>query len=197
MRSQQSPNVVVPSMPPTLRVPADDATLQATNAALVNLIKLLGSPAQDGSLAAVLQQLATFGAQPFVPNMQSASILEIGPSGPQPLISPAPQKAFRVWGGYIAAAVRTNASYSGTGDLFYSKIYTQPPIGGNLPILVVAHIELSVGAASQHDSDALFVPIPGVQMPANSPLLIDVNGGTGLGTGGVLRVSGNIFFSVP
>ena len=186
-----SPVIVPPTNPPALRIPADDQTIQQTNAALQALITLLGSPAQDGTIASVLQQLAQFGAQPFVPNTQSASVLEVGPG--QTILA-TPKQAFRVWGGYVAVSARTNNTFTGTAG-FYGKIYAQPT-GAN-PALIVSHVELAVANANDKDSGALFVGINGTEMPANSQLVLDLNGGTGLGTTGVLRASANIFYSIP
>jgi hypothetical protein len=183
-----NPNFQVPVQAPIIRVPADDASIQETNAALTNLIALMGNPAQDGSILNVLQQLANFGAQPWVPNVLSAAANEVLPGI---TILGTPLQAFRVWGGYVNVSARTNNTYTGTDD-FYGRVYVD-----SFPQLTVSHRLVAVAGPQQHDSGSNFVSIPGVPFPAGTVLKLDGNGNVGLGTTGVLRFSANIFYSIP
>jgi hypothetical protein len=183
-----NPNFVVPEVAPVIRVPADDNSIQETNAALANLVALMGNPAQDGSLSNILQQLALFGAQPWVPNIQSAAL---NLQAPGFYTMATPSQAFRIWGGFVTGSARASSGYGPGTDAIYMKVYTS-----NTPQLTVAIVELALAVASSADSGSTFMQIPGVPMPAGTPMKLDVNGNVAI-SGAVLRGSGAIFYSIP
>lgn len=189
----------VPPLAPVKRIPAQDSSIQDNTSALQALTTVMGSPAQQAQLLALLEQIVTSGAQPFVPNIESGSILE-QPPGIWTMATP--PLAYRVWGGYVTGVVTSSTGYSGN-DQVYGKVYTKAtnpqanmanaPPG---PALIVAHIELGLGGPSQADSETVSMQLPGVSIPAGTPLILDVNGNHPV-TAAEIRMSGNIFYSIP
>lgn len=195
-----SPIGTIPTVPPAVRTPAQDSSVQELITSINALIALLGSPAQQGTLESLLTQIISSGAQPFVPNMKSASLLE---QGPGLYTMAAPATAFRIWGGYVTFGITTNGTYTGS-DRPYAKVFADmgtasPPGGGSSnPQFIVAHVELAVSTANAADSGSTPATLPGAPMPAGSSLKMDVNGGNILSGGnGIEKASGNIFYSVP
>lgn len=183
-----TPYGTVPPNPPVIHIPATDQSIQETITAINNLIALMGSPAQQGTTLATLQQLAEFGAQPWVPNVMSASVEEQSP-GVYTLGTPA--AAFRVWGGYVAGDIQGSTGFSGT-----THIFMRVEVGQGTGQLKVAHIHLGLGGPSQANQDSMFTTIPGTPFPANTPLLLNVNASQGVPQA-VINGSGNIFYSIP
>lgn len=185
----------VPPLPPSARVPAMDSSVQSNVTATQLIQTILGSPTQEGTLGALLTQIIESGAQPWVPNVQSASILEQPPGF---ATIGQPTAPFRVWGGYVSCAFTASSGFTGN-SFCYAKVYVNGSTQDNQPNgppLIVAHVELGVGGASQADSDTCSMQMPGVPIPANTKLILDVNGNSPVPQAEI-RASGNILYSIP
>ena len=156
-----------------------DTSVQAVNNTLAN-------PAQQSTLAGLLSQIATAGAQPFVPNMASASKILQAPGG-----SPYTVHHFtansRIWGATISAGAST------TGGSGSTSAYAQVLTGGGVTLAIV---ELIIAGTTAYDSDTAVVSIPGIPILSGDTLILDVNNGTGIG-GGTMRASCTVLYSTP
>lgn len=183
----QNPNVVVPSVPPVIRLPAQDSNL-------VNLLLALGSPAQDANLLALLQQLSNFGAQPFVPNLKSAPILRAS-EGQSPYILATFPSPGRIWTAMLSFSAATNNSYNAAVSQMYAQLITGSGI-------VLAVSEISVGGAAAGSTPSTSGPgnsnvqHNGMPVKANDTILLDVNAGQRI-TNLQMRASGAVNYSIP
>lgn len=100
--------------------------------------------------------------------------------------------AGRLFAAEISFAVGTNASYAASVTQLYAQIST-------LSGLFLGTVELCVSGAAQAVSGrgGLSLPSAGVPVAAGDKLRLDVNNGVSLGTGGVMRATCEVFFTIP
>lgn len=156
-----------------------DTTVQAVNSTL-------GTPQQDHTGVNLLNQIQTAGAQPFVPNMHSASATLKNPAG-SPYNIHTFTAASRVWGATVSSGISTT---SGSGS---TSAYALVRTGGGV---VLAIVELTVAGTTAYDSDTAVVSIPGIPVANGDTLILDVNNAVGIG-GGTARASCTVLFSTP
>lgn len=156
-----------------------DTTVQAVNSTL-------GVPQQDHTGQGLLTQIQTAGAQPWVPNMHSASSILQGP-GASPYTVHTFAAPSRIWGASVSMGVGVSGG-SGTKQ-YYSLVKTA---GG----IVLAFVELVTEGATDKDSNTNTVQIPGIPVISGDQILLDVNAGAAI-SGGVGRASCNVLYSVP
>lgn len=156
-----------------------DTTVQAVNTTLA-------SPAQQSTLTGLLNQIVTAGAQPFVPNMKSASAILKNPAS-SPVTVHTFTAASRLWGAIITAGI---GSTSGTGT---TNAYALVKTGGGVVLTIV---ELAIAGATSDNAGSSPVSIPGIPVLSGDSIIMDVNNAVGIG-GGVMRASCSVLFSVP
>lgn len=154
-----------------------DTTVQAVNSTL-------GVPQQDTTGQALTNQIVTAGAQPWVPNMHSASLILQGPSITTVHTFAA---ASRIWGATVTYAA---AQSGGSGT---TQLYALVRTGGGI---VLAVVEVTVAGPATNDSNTSTVSIPGIPVSSGDKIVLDVNNNGNL-TGGVQRASCNVLYSVP
>lgn len=156
-----------------------DATVQSVNSTL-------GAPQQDLTGANLLTQIKNAGAQPWVPNVHSASAILKNPSS-----SPVTIHTFlvnsRIWSALVTSGVDTTAGTASTAA--YALVKTS---GG----VVLSIVELIVAGAVAYNSGTAVVQIPGIPILAGDSLILDINAGVGIG-GGAMRASCTVLFSTP
>lgn len=101
-------------------------------------------------------------------------------------------KSGRLFAAEISFAVGTNASYAASVTQLYAEVST-------LSGLNLGTVELAVAGASQavNGQGGLTLPDAGVPVAAGDKLRLDVNNGATLGTGGVMRATCEVFFTIP
>lgn len=131
--------------------------------------------------------LSNVGIPPFVPGLQSESLLLQGPSITPYYTFP---KNARIWGGSITASMATNGSFStGTPTPMYAKVRT-----GTQTVLAMTQLILAASAGdSNGGSDRTF---PGLAAAAGDTLVLDVNNNV-TPTNADISASCTVLFSVP
>lgn len=152
---------------------ATQVTNSKTAALTVQIVNKPGAPVitQDGGVA----------------NMASASVLEAVSQPPTAFQTFA--GASRIWAAHLSFAVGTNNTYSGVTQL-YALVRTQSGI-------VLAVVDLAVAAANTAANGDADLAIPGIAVANEDKLMLDVNNGTSLGTGGVMHASTTVMYSTP
>lgn len=107
--------------------------------------------------------------------------------------------AGRIFGAHLSFSAGSNASYSGSVSSLYSQLLLA--VSG----IVLVPIELSICTISQNangDGDPSF-PEAGLPVAKGEMIQIDVNNGVGLvgsggpSTGGLIRASATVLYSIP
>lgn len=189
-RPDQAPQKPVPYAPGPRSGPASTFQLNTTGLALDTTVQAvnatLATPAQQATLVGLLTQIQQSGAQPWVPNMHSASSTLKNPGG-SPYTIHTFTAASRIWGATVSAGVGTTAG-SGT-----TNAYALVKTGGGV---VLAIVEVCVAGGISSSSDSVPVSIPGIPVSNGDTIILDVNGGGGIG-GGAMRASCSVLFSIP
>lgn len=98
--------------------------------------------------------------------------------------------ASRIWAVHLSFAAGSNAGYSASVTQLYAQVTTQSGI-------VLAVVELVIAGPAQADSGDGDLAIPGIEVAQGDKLLLDVNNGVGLGSGGLIRASTTVMYSTP
>lgn len=143
--------------------------------------------AQETTLAAIPGQIQTMGAPPFIPGIQSKTVINQGPTTPHTFYTFA--QAGRLWFALLSFAMSTNSNGASTNQA-YARMITGSGI--TLPI-----VELSVGGPFSTNSGVATVGFGGIEITAGDQLQIDVNNGTSLGADGEMRASLVALVTIP
>lgn len=123
-----------------------------------------------------------------VPNMNSASQVNVGPQAPTGFHTFANNG--RIWGAHLSFAAASNGSY-GTGAI--TQLYARVRTASFFTICVIELCLAGPGQPVNGDGDPTF---PGVPVLAGDALQLDVNNGI-VPSNVLQRASVTVFFSVP
>lgn len=126
-------------------------------------------------------------AQPAVPNMRFASLINQGPAAAAAIVTPAAN--YRLWSVWLSFAAGSDASYTNSLSQFFASV--EDPAGQ-----VLAGIELALLTANQLANDSISLPMPGIPIVAGDAVVLNVNGGTGV-TNTSQRAAGGVMYSMP
>jgi hypothetical protein len=128
------------------------------------------------------------GVPPGVPGVRSAFQL-FGTVGGSPYNMFSFTFNGRVWAASLSFTIAANSSYAGSTSNVYAQIVT----ASGITLLI---IELVVTNLNQTDSNAVSVPLNGINIVSGDTLMLDVNNGVAV-TNTVMRASGSVLYSVP
>lgn len=132
-------------------------------------------------------QMAT-GIPPNVPNVASANTINGTPTASPVTVFTMPS-AGRLWGVNMSGSCSASSGYAGGNDRFYCLAQTSSGI-------VLATIEQALNEMGQSQSDSVYVPFNGLDIPTGTKLELIINGGTNIG--GVEVIASVVFFySIP
>jgi hypothetical protein len=134
----------------------------------------------------MVSQGQRFAFAPFVPNTKSGEQILQSPGG-SPYTMFTFTRAGRIWAASVSIGVGVTGG-SGTQNA-YARVRVQ---GG----VTLAITECVVAGATGSDSNGSDQTFPGLAVPANTVVQLDVNAG-GTISGGVLRASGVVVVSIP
>lgn len=138
--------------------------------------------------AANQQTQLTVGVPPGVPNIASASSLQQSVNS-SPITFYTFTGAGRIWDVSLTAALATGSTYASGRQAAYVQVLAGA--------VVLEVLELAITDPDQLDSDHGDLSMNGLEVANGTQLILDINGGTGLGTDSQLRASVNVLYSIP
>lgn len=125
-----------------------------------------------------------------IPGLVSAEALQVNANASPDVFLTFPS-AGRIWGAHLSFAASTGSAYSSGIAQLYSQIML--PVSGRS----IAVVELSIGGPSQAVNGDADPNVNGLAVAAHETVELDVNNAVSLGTGGAMRASAIVLYSVP